>query len=53
MRDLVLGADDSVLREFTELDVVVVYERVSKNQTNHLNNVKPHSLYTCRNSESV
>lgn len=31
--DLVLGADDSVLREFTELHVVFVRERVPARET--------------------
>lgn len=37
VRDLVLGADDSVLREFTELHVVFVRERVPERETKPLN----------------
>lgn len=35
--DLVLGADDSVLREFTEFDVVFVWKRVPEKETRTLN----------------
>lgn len=45
--DLVLCADDSVLREFTELDVVIVDKRVPERE-NEL--VKLHRPHTRRNS---
>lgn len=48
--NLVFGADDSVLREFTELDVVVVYKGVPGRESKHFSNIKHHSPYTMRNS---
>lgn len=53
MRHLAVGADDSVLREFAELDVVVVCERVSESKNRALHSAPTRTATERTSSGSV